>query len=344
MREKAMPQSERSLQQIRQETEQARGELTQTVEQLRNSAVDVRERIRPAAVKAEIAQYVRSRGENLVGEITSAARNNPLQAVAVAGSVAYPLLRLVRAVPAPVLLIGVGFYLAGSKSGKAVTENLSSIAGQVGQRVTRQAQDMFGDQAEEATANVSAPGAEMKERVVRSAEGATQAVKDFVEGATTSGQQLAEKAMSSANETVQAARETASRLKDRASDTLIGTLEQNPLLVAGLGLLVGGVIASVVPRSTLEDEWMGETSRSVKRRAQSAASGSLNTAKEAASEGIQRASSQAEAEGIDPEGIGEAMRDVGQRVKRVAEAAVTTAFEPAEKNDQSDIQGARNNG
>jgi hypothetical protein len=133
-------------------------------------------------------------------------------------------------------------------------------------------------------------------------------------------------------------------MKERASQTLIDTVEQNPLLIAGLGLLVGGVIASAVPRTAVEDEWIGEAIEAVKRRARSAASRSLGAVQDAANEGIRSGSKQAEAEGLDPDGIAKTVRDVGHRVRHVAEAAVTTAFEPPEENGQSDIQGARNNG
>jgi hypothetical protein len=41
-------------------------------------------------------------------DVTAAARRNPMQAVAVGASVAYPLLRLARAIPLPVLMVGAG--------------------------------------------------------------------------------------------------------------------------------------------------------------------------------------------------------------------------------------------
>ena len=98
----------RSLQQIKRETEQTRAGLTDTVEQLKTSvaetASDIRHRISPEAIKAEVSGYIKSRGEQLLNDVTSAARRNPMQAVAVGASVAYPLLRLARAIPLPVLM------------------------------------------------------------------------------------------------------------------------------------------------------------------------------------------------------------------------------------------------
>ena len=93
----------RSLQQIKRETEQTRAGLTSAVEQLKTSvavtASDIRHRISPDAIKAEVSGYIRSRGEQLMNDVTSAARRNPMQAVAVGASIAYPLLRIARAIP-----------------------------------------------------------------------------------------------------------------------------------------------------------------------------------------------------------------------------------------------------
>src|ERR1700710_2994371 len=119
----------RSLQQIKRETEQTRAGLTDTVEQLRSSvaetASDIRRRISPDAIKAEVTGYIKSRGEQLIDDVTSAARRNPIQAVAVGASVAYPLLRLARAIPMLILMVGAGLFFAGSKTGQAATQRAS---------------------------------------------------------------------------------------------------------------------------------------------------------------------------------------------------------------------------
>src|SRR3979409_1633705 len=123
MRKHAMPLTDtRSLQQIKRETEQTRAGLTDTVEQLKTSvaetASDIRQRISPEAIKAEVSGYIKSRGEQLLDDITAAARRNPMQALAISTSAAYPLLRMARAVPLPVLMIGAGLFFAGPKTGQ----------------------------------------------------------------------------------------------------------------------------------------------------------------------------------------------------------------------------------
>ncbi len=385
----------RSLQQIRRETEQTRAGLTQTVEQLRHSvtdtAQDIRERISPAAIKADVSGFVRSRGEQLLGDITTAARENPMQAVAVGASLAYPLFRLARTVPLPVWMIGAGLYLASSNSGKAATQKASAIAADLSDDVVRRAR-RFGDQigdatnsakeavigdldrvtsaeadhareagstaqaslmsdseqlrgaAESTTASVRSGGAELRDQIAGKVGAAAGSVRDIADGVTSTGQSLAGAAKDSASETLRSGRETASDLGDRVTKTFRETIEQNPLLVAGIGLLIGGVIASALPRTELEDDMLGETSSSVKRRAQTAASRGFEAAKDAAGEAARRAAEQAEAEGLSAEGVREGANDLGQRVRRVAEAAVTTAFEPPEDNQSSDFHGEDSHG
>ena len=168
----------RSLQDIKRETEQTREGLTNTVEQLRTSvaetASDIRERISPAHIKAEVSQYFRSRGEQLLDDVTTAARNNPMQAVAVGASVAFPLLRLARAIPLPILMLGAGVFLATSKTGKAVTQKASDVAADLAEEATRRAHDL-GDQVGEQVSAAKAYSSEKIDRLSRAVSGGARA-------------------------------------------------------------------------------------------------------------------------------------------------------------------------
>jgi len=139
-------------------------------------------------------------------------------------------------------------------------------------------------------------------------------------------------------------RENASEMADRTGTTLLQTIERNPLLVAGVGLFVGGLIASALPRTDIEDEVVGSTVNAVKRQAQTAAAAGLETAKQAVSGAYDEVTRQAEAEGLGPDGLKRAAQDVGDRVRRVAEAAVTTAFEPSQENHSQNALGENNHG
>jgi hypothetical protein len=394
----------RSLQQIKRETEQTRAGLTDTVEQLRSSvaetASDIRQRISPEAIKAEVSGYIKSRGEQLMDDITAAARRNPMQAAAIGVSIGYPLLRMARAVPLPVLMIGAGLFFAGSKTGQAATQQAMDTASDLSDEVRRRTHDIrdqVGEQAAAAKAYASdnldrlrntvssgtdrvsqAAGqvneaanqagaslasssdrlkekaaslggsvvdqaSDLKDRTFRSVGSAASSLQDIASDATASARRAAGSAADAGLNAVKTARDTASDLSERAGKTVLETIEQNPLVVAGIGLLVGGLIASALPRSDIEDGLIGGASNSVKKRAQAAASQGIDAAKDVAGDVYDKATRQAEAEGLTPDALSNAAQDIGQRVRRVAESAVTTAFEPQDKPQQN-TNGARDHG
>jgi hypothetical protein len=388
----------RSLQQIKRETEQTRAGLTDTVEQLKTSvaeaASDIRHRISPEAIKAEVSGYIKSRGEQLLNDVTSAARRNPMQAVAVGASVAYPLLRLARAIPLPVLMVGAGLFFAGSKTGQATSQKASDVAGDVSGEVARRLREM-GDRVQETASAASTSATEQFDRVSSAIAGGTDQVRgladaagaavasnsqrikdsaasagatlsdrasglkddgrrlagsaattvqDIADGATAAARSAASTVGDTGVDAARTIRRTASDASDQAGKTIFQTIEQNPLLVAGVGLLVGGLIASALPRSGFEDDLVGDASSAAKRRAQAAASQGFDAAKAAVGEVYDETARQAEAEGLTPDAIGKAAQDISQRVRRVAEAAVTTAFEPSEQDHQPIAHGENDHG
>ena len=412
----------RSLQQIKRETEQTRAGLTDTVEQLRvsvaDTASDIRQRISPDAIKAEVSGYIKSRGEQLLEDITEAARRNPMQAAAIGVSVGYPLLRMARAVPLPVLMIGAGLFFAGSKTGQAASQKAMDMASDLSDEVQRRAHDVrdqvgeqaaaaksyasenldrlrdkvasstervsqAADQVNEAAAQAGATlassadglkdkaaslggsvadqasdlknkaaslgasaadqASDLKDRTFRAVGSVTSSLQDIASDATASARRAAGSAADAGLNAAKTARDTASDLTNRAGKTFIETIEQNPLVVAGVGLLIGGLIASALPRSDIEDGLIGGASSSVKKRAQAAAAQGIDVAKDAAGDVYDKAVRQAEAEGLTPDALGNAAQDIGQRVRRVAESAVTTAFEPQDTLKQN-TNGVRDHG
>jgi hypothetical protein len=394
----------RSLQQIKRETEQTRAGLTDTVEQLRTSvadtAGDIRQRISPDHIKAEVSDYIRSRGEALLDDVTAAAHRNPLQALAIGVSVGYPLLRMARAIPLPVLMIGAGLFFAGSKTGQAASQKAMDMASDLSDEVQRRAHDVRDQVAEQAaaakayasenldrlrdtvsdgaaqvsqtadqvTAAADRMGAtlassteglkdkaaslgasaadqanDLKDRTVRAAGSAASSLQDIASEATSSARRAAGSAADAGLNAVKTARDTASDLSGRAGKTALETIEQHPLLVAGVGLLIGGLIASALPRSNIEDGLIGDASNSVKKRAQAAASQGIDATKDAVGDVYDKAVRQAEAEGLSPDALGNVAQDIGQRMRRVAESAVNTAFEPQD-NPKQNTNGVRDHG
>ena len=96
---------EPSLSRLEWESEQTRARLAHIV-------ADLRTRISPAALKQDAKDYVRHTCEEFLHRMKRRARENPLRTVAIAAGLAYPVWRIARGIPAPILLIGAGLALA----------------------------------------------------------------------------------------------------------------------------------------------------------------------------------------------------------------------------------------
>ena len=388
--------ADRSLRGLQREAEQTRAGLTQTVDQLKASVADtaseIRQRISPENIKAEVSNYVRSRGESMLEDITAAARRNPMQAVAVGASLAYPLLKFARSVPLPVLMVGAGLFFAGSKSGQSITQKASDMASDLSDELGRPGHDMSaqvgatvrsakgavsdaakrvgevlsaGTDQVRRTATSSTAELSLTDRLKDSAASAGDAIntrvsgmkdgvselasstidssRDAVAGAAAATKSAASSATDAGLEAARDVRDKAADYSNRAGKTLLDTIQENPLLVAGVGLLVGGLIASALPKSELEENLAGDVAAAAKRRASEAASKGFDAAKGAAGEILENVARQAGAEGLTPDKLDESAREIGQRVRRVAESAVTTAFDP-DKSPQSNTGGGNQHG
>jgi hypothetical protein len=191
------------------------------------------------------------------------------------------------------------------------------------------ASEQFQDVATTPGAASSYRTPEMSERDARGA-----GIRDMAADAATASRRAVEASKNMGLHAAKTVQETASSFGERAGKTLFETVEQNPLLVAGVGLFVGGLIASALPRSDMENRVVGKASNSVKSRADEAAAGAVRAAKDAVGGAFEEATKQAEAEGLTPEGVAQTARDLGERLRHVAEAAVTTAFEPAQNGNE----------
>lgn len=387
----------RSLQDIRRDTERTREGLTSTVNELRSvvsdTATDIREKLRPETIKSEVSGYIRTRREELIQNLTESARRNPIQAVAVGASVAYPMLRIVRSIPLPVLMIGAGLFFTSTKKGRDLTQQASDAAMDFADQAREQARGLSAqvaqsasdakayardtaDQLKGSVDQIKGSVAGAMDQSRRAVGGAMGTVQDQV-GATaarahdvadTTGARAsdlrgaaadaADRLKTGATQAARSMRETATsaigagqdylnatgeRLADvgsRASQTVQQTIHQNPLLVAGLGLVVGGLIASALPKLEIEDDLMGQASGKVRRRAYDAANSAFDHAKDTASDILGNVEQKAQQEGLAPGDLAKGVEDVGQRLQRVAERGITTAFEPEGASGlQSQTQG-----
>jgi len=333
--------AEPSVQALRAEAETNRARLTGTVEELRtqvaDTATDLKERLSPATIKAEVSDYVRDSRDQLWHSIERKARENPLQAVAVGAAVALPVLKLVRAMPAPLLLVGAGLLLS-RKTGNG-QGSLSQAAGRMQQRAEAarsQFTDAIGrttDTARRQLHDAQDYAREGVDSVMQRTAAATSGLRDQVAGATEGAKGAVEGARSAitgATSAVTNAAENAldqgTALAQQARKAVVGTFEQNPLMVAGAGLLIGAVIAAAFPSTETEEKLLGDASDAVKRQAEGLAAKGVDAAEAAARAALENVANAAGEQGLSADGLKTLGENLTEKVRAVAERGVDAAL------------------
>ena len=314
--------TEPSVTALRAEAEVTRARLTGTVDDLRtqvaDTATDIKERLSPDAIKTEVTQYVRDSRDQLWHTLERKARDNPLQAVAVGAALAYPALKLMRAMPAPLLLVGAGLLLSrttgngGSASdatdalrnhaqGALATASATlERATDSARRTVQDAQDYARQGAESVVDRATATASSMKDRVTDAADDATSAIRD-----------TAGRVMGQAEDLVQQTRETVS-----------DTWDKNPLLIAAIGLGIGAFIAAAFPSTKAEETMFGDASDALRRQAEGVAAKGVEAAKSAV-EGVAAAAS---GQGLSVDGLNQLGESLTGKVRAVAERGVEAAL------------------
>src|SRR4051812_18170336 len=313
---------EPSVAELRRDADRTRAHLTGTVEELRSQVADtathVREAVAPSTIKRQVKEYVRESSEDMMQSLQQRARENPLQAVAVGAAVAYPLWNLLRAIPAPLLLIGAGLALSRSTAVREASDEAIARARRAASDAadtTRQTIDEWRESAGAVVDRASDMVTSAKDR----ASDMVSSTKDRVSNAVTDAQtrvgntlsdaqtragntfsdaqyrtsNAASDARSSMTDVTDAAMERGSRAFNAASEkitnfagqaknSLGSAYEQNPLLVAGIGLAIGAVIASSLPKTKAENKLFGDANDALRRKAADAVDEGLEAAKQAA--------------------------------------------------------------
>ena len=314
---------EPSVGDLRRRAESNRARLTDTVEELRtqvsDTATDIKERLSPAAIKAEVSDYVRDSGTQLWDTMQKRAHDNPLQAVAIGAAVAYPALKLLRAMPAPLLLIGAGLFL--SRSSARPPEALRNVA------------DAVRSKAEEAVERASSALEEASDTARRSfhdakdvVHGGVDAVIDRASGAVDALRDRAasgtESAKATVAETANSIQSQTEAMVEKARQTVSTTWDQNPLLVAGIGLAIGAVLAAAFPTTSAEQTVFGDANNALQRKAGEVVGKGVDAAKDVVDNVARVAGDQ----GLSPEGITHLGETLNDKLRAVADRGMAAAL------------------
>jgi hypothetical protein len=134
--------------------------------------------------------------------------------------------------------------------------------------------------------------------------------------------------------------DTAYKIRDRAVETsqratsiINQTLQRNPLLVGGLGLAIGMLIASALPQSNVEKGVLNDAGAQARKQANDLASKGFDAAKGIAAGVFADVAEEAVREGLSTTDLHATVEDLGRRVRKVAESATGAAFGATKTND-----------
>ena len=339
-----------SVEELRRRSEQTRSELTATIQDLRekvgDTASELKSVVSPANIKHEIKTYIREQGESIVQFAQRKIQENPLQALAMGAAIAYPAWGLLRAIPAPLLMIGAGLWLTSAKGKQTVVDVSASVsdavdkgtavageyAGRLQTEVSDQIQyagkalsdltDEAAGRASDLTDQIRGKAHDLRDAVVSRSDAALRSIASTTSEVTGEAGNAVAKASDSFAKAQDNVTQTAKKTKNAAMDMI----DKNPLLVAGIGIALGAFIAGALPKSDIEDRVLGQPSDDLKNKARDAASAGLDQAKDLASGVAADVATAFSREGLDTAAIKDAVANVGQGVKSLVDRNVDTAL------------------
>jgi hypothetical protein len=114
---------------------------------------------------------------------------------------------------------------------------------------------------------------------------------------------------------------------DTARDGLTELFRAQPLALGAIGLAIGAGIAAALPKTDVEDAYLGEASQTVKTQAAEIAGQQVEKATALASDVVDAAATEARKQGLTLDGAKAAANDVKGRVGRVVDAAQNSVGE-----------------
>jgi hypothetical protein len=235
---------------------------------------------------------------SFIDGLTAAARENPLAAALIGG--------------------GALWLLIGSDKLKNAAGSVTSAAAplaDLGARAQRSAASSWDDTYGSMRNRASNMQDEASRGINETVRDARTAASDAMSGAAeTIGERL--------DEGIAGAREMFDRVGQalprketlrQAQSSLSDLLERQPLLLGAVGLAIGATVAGALAKSSLEDEWVGELSDSLKA--------DLNARTGAVSQSVREASDTLQAE------LGDAGAEIADRVQQAGRDALDASQE-----------------
>ncbi|GHD15100.1 DUF3618 domain-containing protein [Tianweitania populi] len=194
-----------------------------------------------------------------------------------------------------------------------------------GPGVIERATGAASDAWDSATGAVSDAAGAIGDKLSGVGSSAQQAGSRAARGAADYGSRAARGAADYGSRTARGTARRAQGLADSASDLF----NREPLATAAVGLAIGALIGTLLPRTQTEDEQLGKYSDNLKEQAKNLASEGLDHAKEVATETYAAAKSEAEKQGLNPAGVEVGDLHLADRVSSVIKSAARAGEEAA---------------
>ncbi len=347
----------RSSKDYEREADQARESLAGTLDALRerlqpsNMVDDVKEYARTHVVEPvktyardTARSYANSPSLPLAAGVAVAARSYPLPAILI-GAGAWLLMRNWRAEGSNALADDDERLYANPayrKAGRRVAEageDLESAAGDAAHAVRERAERLAGTVRDRAGAlregvdetfddvvgRAGAAAGSLKDAASRRYHDARDTAYDYAgavaDRASELGDRAAERFDHARERAMEAAEEAslrAARARRRATREVKRVAQEQPLVLAAIGLAIGAALGAAFPATRSERALMGEAARSTRRQAEAAARDGYRRARRAAEGLADDAREELHRQKLDQDGLAEAAGEVTTRVRTAA--------------------------
>jgi gas vesicle protein len=324
----------RSVEELKRESERNRQALAATTdrlkEQLSQTADDLRRTVSPQHIKSEVSDYISDTTQGWVQALKRQAMENPMQAVAAGTAIAVPMIRLVRAFPLPILMMGAGLALTSSsvraRASSAVAPAMDKGSDMLNQ-VVAQSQSIAGNMRDGlSSAQDEATGmfGDVRDRAASLTGDVSSRITDTA--ATISGNvsDTVDQVRNAASSALEGGRNYAAAAPEKAR----GVIRDNAALIGGIGIAIGAVIAAALPKTSVEAKAMGAVSDSMKQAAGDAARAGFDTVQDtarSAADAAQKSVAEADLAGH----ASRMTQNLGDAVKDAAQDAVSAAYNPS---------------
>ncbi len=275
--------------------EEARATLVGTLNQLR-------ENLKPANVAGEVMTNAKAGAAVMNEQLWDAARKNPLPALMIGAGVA--------------MLLGVGGRKAvsGARLPRAATLDPFLTGGAVGSpQPDDPTRPAAGTRARRWTSAKVGPAQDRGADLLEAANTRLSDVTSRGAGAITSALSSSTSAgdpMTSPSYATRQARGTLSRLVD-----------DQPLVLAALGVAIGAAIGAAIPQTDTENRLMGDASHSVRDAAQDVAQQQVGQIRAAAQHAVEDIKQTVSDHGLNADNLSGLAHDVGEKAKSAANEA-----------------------